>query len=68
MNWYEKLKQERISKNLTQKQVAEYLQISRPAYTNYESGTREPSFEILRKICDFFDISADYIIGRTDNY
>ena len=68
MEWFEKLRQERLAKNLTQKQVAENLQITRVSYTHYESGKREPSFEMLRKICDFYDISADYLIGRTDNY
>lgn len=66
MKWNEKLKQERASKNLSQKQVAECLQISRTCYANYEQGLREPSFEILRKICDFYNITADYLIGRTD--
>ncbi len=66
MKWNEILKQERISKNLTQKQVAEFLQIARTTYTNYETGQREPSFEMLRKICDFYGITADYLIGRTD--
>lgn len=68
MTWNEKLRCERLSKGLSQKQVAEQLQISRTGYANYEHGTREPSFDVLRRICDFYDISADYLIGRTDDY
>lgn len=68
MKWNEILKQERTSKGLTQKQVAEHLQISRSGYASYEIGQREPSFEMLRKICDFYGITADYLIGRTDNF
>lgn len=66
MKWNEKLKQERINKGLTQKQVAEGLNITRTCYANYEQGLREPSFEILRKLCDFYGITADNLIGRTD--
>lgn len=57
-----------MAKGLSQKQVAEHLHIARASYTNYENGKREPSFEMLRKICDFYDISADYLIGRNDSY
>lgn len=67
-NWNEKLKNERIARGLTQKEVADLLQISRTCYANYEQGTREPSFDVLRRICDFYDIPADYLIGRIDGY
>ena len=66
MKWNEKLKQARETKQLTQIQVANNLKISRGAYANYEQGVHEPSLEMLRKICDLLDISADYLIGRID--
>lgn len=68
MTWNEKLRNERLIKGLSQKQAAEQLQLSRTCYANYEQGTREPSLDVLRRICDFYDISADYLIGRTDDY
>ncbi|MDE6294326.1 MAG: helix-turn-helix domain-containing protein, partial [Clostridiales bacterium] len=37
-------------------------------YNYYEQARHEPSLETLKRICDFFDVSADYLIGRTDNY
>lgn len=64
----ERLRELRLAHELTQKQVAEQLNISTRAYAHYEQGGREPSLDVLRKICDFFDVSADYLIGRTDEY
>ncbi|HBK01674.1 MAG TPA: hypothetical protein DDY77_01395 [Clostridiales bacterium] len=62
----QKLKELRHSKNLTTKQVAEAIGLTRNAITNYESNIREPSLSVLKSLCDFFDVSADYLIGRSD--
>lgn len=62
----ERLKQERITKGLTQTQVAQALGVTYNAICQYESGAREPSIDNLKKLCDFFDVTADYLIGRTD--
>ena len=64
----ERLKELRKEKNLTLKQVAISIQMPLTSYANYEQGTREPSIETLKKLCDFYDVSADYLIGRSDNY
>lgn len=64
----EKLRQLRIEHNLSQTDVANKLGLTRNAIGNYETGIREPSLEILKKMCDLFDVSADYLIGRTDSY
>lgn len=47
---------------LTQKQVAEYLCITQQAYSYYENGTREPNFDILRKLCVLFNCTADELL------
>lgn len=65
---HERLKEVRIEKGLTQKQVAEAINVSFNAVSQYESGVREPSIDLLLQICNFLDVSADYIIGRTDEY
>ncbi|MBE2973036.1 helix-turn-helix domain-containing protein [Priestia megaterium] len=57
----------RKKKNVTQQKVADYLGITRPAYTAYEQGKRQPDYETLTKIADFFDVTVDYLIGRTDD-
>lgn len=62
----EKLKQLRKEKNVTQKMVAKSLGITLSAYSNYEQGIREPSIEILKKICRYYDVSADYLLGITE--
>lgn len=61
-----RLKECRKEKGLTQGQVAIYCDITEKAYQNYELMTREPKLEILVRIADFFDVSLDYLTGRTD--
>ncbi|GLY11343.1 helix-turn-helix domain-containing protein [Bacillus badius] len=51
----------------TQQQVADFLGITRPAYTAYERGTRQPDYEILQKLADYYDTNTDYLLGRSDN-
>lgn len=55
----------RKEKKKTQDDVATFLGISRPAYGNYENGKREPDLETLTKLADYFDVSMDYLIGRS---
>ena len=62
-----RLKASRKSVNKTQKEIAEYLGISERGYQNYELGTREPNLEILIKLADYFDVSTDYLLGRSDD-
>ena len=66
--FHEKLQALRKEKGLLQKEAADEMNISRTAYSNYEQGIRQPSFDVLKIICDFYDVSADYLIGRTDSY
>ena len=60
------LKQIRLKNNCTQSAVANYLGISDRAYQNYEYGNREPNIDNLIKIADYFNVSLDYLVGRTD--
>ena len=61
-----KLKEMRLEKGLTQKEVAEQLEMSTTCYSGYEQGYREPDLKTLIKICKFFEISADYLLGLKD--
>lgn len=63
----ERLKQLRLEKNLTQKQVADFLQITVTAYQNYEYDKRELNISSLKIIADYFDVSIDYLVGRSDD-
>lgn len=62
----EKLKSLRIEKNLTQKQVADRIGLAVSAVSSYESGTRYPSYDILVKLTRIFHVSADYLLGITN--
>lgn len=59
----EKLKQLRFDKNVTQEQVAKEIGVTKSCYANYEQGSREPSFQILIRLCKYFDVSTDYLLG-----
>ncbi len=63
----EKLKLTRQQHNLTQKNIADFLEISERSYQNYEYGNREPNFNNTVKIADYFNCSIDYLLGRTNN-
>ena len=51
---------------LERKDLAEMLNISYSALSNYENNLRFPDQEILIKIADYFDVSIDYLLGRKD--
>ena len=54
------------SSNLTQNAFAEKLGISRSTIGMYETGAREPDFETLEKIADYFNVDTDFLLGRTN--
>lgn len=56
----------RKKRGLSQQQLAEQLGLSTSAIGMYERGKREPSHETLREICNFFDVSTDYLLGFED--
>lgn len=66
MQFNERLKELRAEKKVMQKDVAEYLGLTQKAYCFYELGKREPSITSLIKLCDYYNVSADYLLGRTD--
>ena len=62
----ERLRTLRKEKGYTQLQVAVYCDITEKAYQNYELMTREPKLEILMRIAEFYGVSLDYLVGRSD--
>ncbi|MCM1161177.1 MAG: helix-turn-helix domain-containing protein [Roseburia sp.] len=56
----------RKDKHLLQKDLADFLSISIGTVSNYETGAHEPDFETLCKLADFFQVSTDYLLGRTN--
>lgn len=55
----------REDKDLTQKQIAEYLMCDQSLYSKYERGEREIPVSLLIKLADYYDVNMDYLIGRT---
>ena len=51
---------------LTQKDIATFLNISQPAYQQFESGKKKMNLETMEKLADFFNVSTDYLLGKTD--
>ena len=62
----ERLKSIRKEKGFTQAQVAIYCDITEKASQNYELMTRQPKLEILIKIADLYNVSLDYLVGRSN--
>nr|WP_321027259.1 helix-turn-helix transcriptional regulator [Clostridium neonatale] len=62
----QRLKKLRAEKGVVQKDVANYLNITTSAYGFYEQGKRVPDTEIMIKLSDYFNVSLDYLLGKTD--
>lgn len=52
--------------DLSQRTLANDLHISQALLSHYENGTREPGLPFVCRVCDYFGVSADYILGRND--
>ena len=63
----QRLKSARISKNYTQKDMAERLGTTQGAYQKWESGGREPNLETIVKLAKILDTSTDVLLGITTN-
>ena len=62
----DRLRELRTQKHLTQEQVADKLGITRPAYTAYEAGKRQPDYSSLRQLADLYGVTTDYLLGQND--
>lgn len=66
MKLAERMKELRKEKKLRQEDAAAELKISMSAYCRYELGTREPSASVLERMADYYGVSVDYLLGRSD--
>lgn len=55
----------RMEKGVYQKDLADYLGVSIGTISNYEQGVHNPDLNTLGKIADYYDVSVDYLLGRT---
>lgn len=67
MIYTNRIKELRSARGLSQKQLAEGAGLTVTAVQNYEYGSRKPAFDALISLADFFDVSLDYLVGRSDN-
>lgn len=63
---YKRVKELRLESGLTQAQVGSVLGINQRTYSCYELGTHSLSAEILITLADYYNVSTDYLLGRTD--
>lgn len=61
-----KLKELRLDSGKTQKELADYLNVKQNTYSQYENGKRQIPIETLIRLADFYDVSVDYLLGRTE--
>ena len=61
-----RLRELRASKSQRQKDLADVIGVAQTTIANYEQGARFPDEKILHRIADFFDVSLDYLLGRSD--
>ncbi|NLP13696.1 MAG: helix-turn-helix transcriptional regulator [Clostridium sp.] len=66
MSFASMLKQLREENKLSQKDIANFLGITRQAVASYELAKREPDYDVLKKLADYFDVSIDYLLGRAN--
>lgn len=67
MDISEKLKNLRGKTEYNKSEMAKQLKLSRSVYMEVENGTREPSKDVLKKVSDYFNVSVDWLMGKTEN-
>ncbi len=67
MQFYERIRNAREDKEEKQETVAKYLGITKQQYSLYETGKRQFKVEHIIKLCVYFNLSADFILGLPDN-
>jgi len=63
---FENIRSLRIDSGYTQQQIADYLNIKQNTYSQYEVGMLHYPVDALMKLADFYGVSVDYLLGRTD--
>lgn len=66
MDYVKRIRDLREDSDTTQQQIADYLGTSRTMYARYERGANELPIRHLLKLCEFYSVSSDYILGLSD--
>lgn len=67
MEYYERIKNLRIDNDKSQREIADYLGTEQSYYAKYENGKRPLPIDRLKKLCEYYNVSADYILGLSEN-
>lgn len=67
MEFKDRLREIRVSQKITQKQAAEAINTLEQNYQRYERGVQQPTLPVLIALADLFDVSLDYLVGRSDD-
>lgn len=62
----ERLREARLLKGVSQLELANFLHTTQANISHWEKGIREPDIENIIKLCQYFDVSADYLLGLTE--
>ena len=62
----ERLRELRREKGVTQLEMANFMGVKHRSYQNYEGGDRRPDYEKLVALADYFGVTTDYLLGRSD--
>ena len=63
---FQRIQDLRTDADMSQKQLSEILHINQRSYSHYETGSRNIPVEMLIRLANYYDISVDYLVGRTD--
>lgn len=63
----DRLKKLRTEKRITQEELGRKVNVTKVSISGYENGNRSPDTETLQRLADYFEVSTDYLLGRTQN-
>ena len=63
---FQRIQDLRTDADMSQRRLSEILHISQRSYSHYETGSRNIPVEMLIRLANYYDISVDYLVGRTD--
>ena len=66
MKLAERLKELRKERDLRQEQIAVAIDVGMSTYCRYEQGKREPNASVLWRMADYYDVTVDYLLGRSE--
>ncbi len=66
MSFGNRLRQLREDRGLSQLDLSKHLNIANSTLSLYEAGKREPDYDTLQRLADYFDVSTDYLLGRSE--